>query len=87
MLNLVIYQPPTRTGDAIAETRSGWGVWGERLRRAPFGAGAPNDKPGAAAAEPERSGGGVRHMLNLVTYETSLDVKLSETAPVRCILA
>jgi hypothetical protein len=59
-------------GHTIWETRSCWGVWGERLRSRPrFVVWGPGPKQPAVAeavagTEPERSGGGVRLMLNRV---------------------
>jgi hypothetical protein len=60
----------------MGETHSGWGVWGERpgFDHAPAEPGTCRRSPHArqaavdAGTEPERSGGGVRLMLNRVSY-------------------
>jgi hypothetical protein len=67
MLNLVSCSPRPCRGHAIRETRSCWGVWGERLRCG-FAPPMPAVAEAVAGTEPERSGGGVRLMLNWVTY-------------------
>ena len=56
---------PTRIGHTIRETRSWWGVLGERLR-SPSLPPCPPWQHSWAGTEPERSGGGVRLMLNRV---------------------